>query len=459
MLRENKGSIVVNRELEIISTDQGYRDYVSESDSKTVFANIHPDDQHLLYEMVETLDERENTVLCFRICDRNGKYRWVNANCELSGTDYITVAFHDLSNIDEVAKAAEQDSLTGLYNKKAITDYVKKECEINKAKNINLVMIDIDNFKNINDTMGHAYGDKILREVAHIINEVLGNDGRAGRIGGDEIMMVIENMAEKTDLRAYLKSIRERIEASHIDQNGFPLVTVSMGIGTYPTYVSNYEDLYTLADRMLQRAKSRGKNRYVIYNPDIHGKIINGELDESLMEMNSDASADKVKLVLDSLEGLFCTMNEAITSLLKKIVATYGFDEAYVFYKDLGKSFYGYKRIGETSESGDKKIFKIADSASGFLYVVEPGFESRFDSYGVLLIDDPLSALESTKEPLRFFKENGYNRAFLYKMQSVPYEGFVAFYNRAGILKKLSEQDVKDLTYLCKMMEIAIKIR
>ena len=459
MLRENKGTIVVNRELEIISTDKGYRDYVSESESKTVFANIHPDDQHLLYEMVEALDKNSTTVVCFRICDRNGKYRWVNASCEQSGNDYITIAFQDLSNPDGRARAAEQDSLTGLYNKMAITEYVRKECELGKARNINLVLLDIDNFKQINDTMGHSYGDKILREVAGIVMEVLGNDGRAGRIGGDEIMLAIENMAEKTDLRAYLKSIRERVEASHIDQNGFPLVTVSIGVGTFPTYVDNYEGLYALAERMLQRAKARGKNRYVIYNPDIHGAIINGELDESLMELSGESALDKTKLVLDSLDGLFCTMNEAITSLIKKISVTYCFDQVYVFYKDLGKSFYGYKRTGESNDRGDKKVLRIVDSVSEFIYVTEPGFESRFDSNGVMIIDNPDDQLQEARSARRFFTENGITGAFLYKMQSVPYEGFITFYNTEAVHPKLTELDINNLTYLCKMMEIAIKIR
>ncbi|MCR5403484.1 MAG: sensor domain-containing diguanylate cyclase [Butyrivibrio sp.] len=459
MLRENKGTIVVNKELEIISTDQGYRDYVNESDSKTVFANIHPDDQHLLYEMVEALDTNSTTVVCFRICDRNGKYRWVNAECELSGSDYITIAFQDISNIDGRARAAEQDSLTGLYNKMAITEYVRKECEHNKARNINLVIIDIDNFKQLNDTMGHAYGDKILREVAGIVIEVLGNDGRAGRVGGDEIMLVIENMAEKTDLRIYLKSIRERVESSHIDQNGFPLVTVSMGIGTFPTYVDNFEGLYSLAERMLQRAKSRGKNRYVIYNPDIHGAIIAGELDESLMELSGDKSLDKKKLVLDSLDGLFCTMNEAITSLIKKISVTYCFEQVYVFYKDLGKSFYGYKRTGESSETSTGKVLRIVDNVSEFIYVTEPGFESRFDAYGVLIVDNPDEQLKESRGARRFFTENGITWAFLYKMQSVPYDGFIVFYYTSDNHPKLTDQDINNLTYLCRMMEIAIKIR
>ena len=360
------------------------------------------------------------------------------------------------NNSEEAKRAIEIDYLTGLYNKKSITDYARKAVA-KKFDMVNLCIIDIDNFKQINDTYGHSYGDKILKEVSAIIMEVLGNDGKAGRIGGDELMMIIENVEEKSDLRVYLKAIRERVEASHIDQNGFPQVTVSMGIGTFPLYVDNYDDLFGLADRMLQRAKSRGKNRYVIYNPDIHGKLVNGELDENVAALNNATAKDKMKLVLESMDGLFGSMNESIPALLLKIAATYDIDEVYIFYKDIYKSFCGYKRIADSGINAEKNIQKLADSVSDISYTVEPGFETRFNSNGVMVIDSPGTQLAKTVEPRRFFTEHSIRNAFLYKMQNVPYEGFIAMYNTRDLAKKIPQSDITDLTYLSKMIEIAMK--
>ncbi len=351
------------------------------------------------------------------------------------------------------------DYLTGLYNKKAITEYAKKKCNVDKDTLINLCVLDIDNFKQINDTFGHAYGDKILKEVAAIIQEVLGNDGRAGRIGGDELMLLIENVEDRGELRVYLKGIRERVEASHIDSNGFPQITVSMGVATFPTYVDNYDSLFNLADRMLYRAKNRGKNRYVIYNPDIHGSVVNGELDENTAPISSATAMDKTRLVLESLEGLFDTMNEAIPSLLMKISATYNLDEVYLFYKDIGKSFHGFKRVADSGDSAEKNVLKISESDSDMIYVAEPGFESNFNSNGVFVIDSPAMTLSRYPGAKNFFERHSIRHAFLYKMQNVPYDGFLAFYNTRELARKFPQPDITDLTYLSKMLEIALKPR
>ncbi len=356
-------------------------------------------------------------------------------------------------------KAIEIDYLTGLYNKKAITEYAMNECATNPDRIINLCILDIDNFKQINDTYGHAFGDKILKEVSEIILEVLGKDGRAGRIGGDEMMLIIEDVEEKADLRVYLKGIRERVEASHTDSNGIPMVTVSMGIGTFPAFVDNYDDLFNLADRMLYRAKNRGKNRYVIYNPDIHGKIINGELKEDTIAINSATAQDKTRLVMESLEGLFDTTNEAIPTLLVKIAATYNLDEAYIFYKDIGKSIYGLKKIGDSGSTAEKNIFKTTDSTSSILYAVNPAFDSQFNKNGVFVIDTPGITLLNHPEARSFFEKKGIKHAFLYKMQKPVYDGYIALYNTRELSRKFPQPDITDLTYLSKMIEIALKTR
>jgi diguanylate cyclase (GGDEF)-like protein len=356
-------------------------------------------------------------------------------------------------------RAIEIDYLTGLYNKKAITEYAIKECMAGEGKVINLCILDVDNFKQINDTRGHAYGDKILKEVSDIILEVLGEDGRAGRIGGDEMMLIIENVEERADLRVYLKAIRERVEASHRDDNGFPQVTVSMGLGTFPTYVDNYDDLFNLADRMLYRAKNRGKNRYVIYNPEIHGKIVNGELDENTAVINRATAVDKTRLVMESLEGLFDTMNEAIPALLGKIVATYDLDEAYIFYRDMDRSVHGIKRIGDSGTSTEVNVLKTIDATSDIIYTSEAGFESLFNANGVFVIDTPGVQLMKHPKALEFFEEHGIKHAFIYRMQNTVYNGYIALYNTRQITRKFPQPDITDLTYLSKMIEIAIKTR
>ncbi len=451
------GSVVTNKKLEIIKTDDAYKEYVFEGDAKTVFENVHPDDWHLLNEMVESLEEASEVIYCFRMRKKSGTYSWVAVNSVVTEDNCIGILVRDIAHIEGEIRVTELDYLTGLYNKKSITDYAKSWCQENKNATINLCIIDIDNFKQINDNFGHSYGDKVLREVASIILEVLGKDGRAGRIGGDELMMVIENVDEKTDLRFYLKGIRERVEELHRDERGFPLVTVSMGVATFPSQVDNYDNLFDLADRMLYRAKNRGKNRYVIYNPDIHGKIVDGEL--NVVNYSKAAAVDKTCLVLDSINGLFGDMHEAIPTLLTKIAATYDLDEVYIYYKDLSRCVHGFKRVADSGGAVEKNILKVINSDLDISYVTEVGFDNYFNSNGVFVVDTPQKQLINTLEPIRFFNEHGIRHAFLYKMQNVKTLGYVAMYNTREISRKFPQPDITDLTYLSKMMETAIKIR
>lgn len=455
--------VITNSELDILSADDNYREYVCESSADTVFANVHPDDQHLLYEIVETLSVKPEASLCFRVCNKKGEYCWVSANCSqiLEGEgENIRIELRDLSDLDDGVKAVEIDYLTGLLNKKAITDYAKGLCAPDGKRGIvNLCIIDIDNFKYINDTYGHSYGDRILKEVAAIIREALGENGKAGRIGGDELMMTIENVDDKGYLRVFLKGIRERVEATHIDENGYPMVTVSMGIGKFPDYVQSYDELFNLADRMLYRAKSRGKNRYVIYNPEIHGPIVNGQLDETAMTVSRATAIDKTRLVLEGMEGLLYADTESVSSMLMKIAATYDLDEVYLFYKDINKSFYGHKCASDSGNNAEKRIYQIVDSVSDIAYIMEPGLLNRFNSNGVLVIDSPGIVLKEFPKALEFFEKNGIKHAFLYRMIDAPFDGYIAMYNTRELSRKFPQPDITDLTYLSKMMEIALKSR
>ena len=115
--------VITNKELDIVSADDNYREFVCEDGADTVFANIHPDDQHLLYEMVETLSGKPEVSLCFRVCNKKGDYSWVNAYCSKikEGEDEnVRIELHDLSNLEDGNKAIDIDYLTGLFNKKAI---------------------------------------------------------------------------------------------------------------------------------------------------------------------------------------------------------------------------------------------------------------------------------------------------------------------------------------------------
>lgn len=112
----------------------------------------------------------------------------------------------------EVIDELHYDSLTKVYNKKTITDYAKKTLAKAKETRVTLVILDIDHFKSVNDTYGHLYGDKVLSRVGYKLKEIVGDDGVVGRIGGDEFLIVIDNINDDQILRGMLRAIRTQIK-------------------------------------------------------------------------------------------------------------------------------------------------------------------------------------------------------------------------------------------------------
>lgn len=163
------------------------------------------------------------------------------------------------------------DPGTGLLNKRAIHEYAAARI-LRQPKSIYLAIMDVDDFKRINDTFGHLYGDEVLSKVSEIVRSVLDDRGVAGRFGGDEFMIVFEEVYSETDLRRIISTITKHILWVFHDVEGLS-VTLSIGIAKYPEDGGNYEELFKKADKCLYIAKAKGKNRYIIYNEEKHGAV------------------------------------------------------------------------------------------------------------------------------------------------------------------------------------------
>ncbi len=171
---------------------------------------------------------------------------------------------HELNN---------RDQLTGLFMKENITNYAKRR--INDLRQPTaLAIIDIDDFKLVNDNFGHAKGDEVLKRCAAIIEKQVEGFGKAGRIGGDEFFLVFDNFEDKERLKFVLRGIKNMVYASYNEAlNGF-CVTTSIGVSVFPEdYDGNYDTMFKLADCLLYKAKKKGKNRYIVYEPTKHGTV------------------------------------------------------------------------------------------------------------------------------------------------------------------------------------------
>lgn len=178
-----------------------------------------------------------------------------------------------VSNLDS---KAHNDLLTGLLNKQSFEESVENVLPtVGQDRFTAVIALDIDNFKGVNDTLGHAYGDKVLANVGNILRNVFGEDDLLGRIGGDEfcVYLAIPD-EEQNNYYDFIKRKCEEIcfEFSHNytgDDNSYK-ISSSIGAAIFPTHGTSFTKLYNCADRALYESKNKGKDTYTIYTKNLN---------------------------------------------------------------------------------------------------------------------------------------------------------------------------------------------
>jgi diguanylate cyclase (GGDEF)-like protein len=181
--------------------------------------------------------------------------------------EQAAVSIENVGLHETVERQAVTDELTGLFNRRRFQEAMATEVERSKrfGQPVGLVLLDLDDFKNVNDTYGHQQGDLVLREVARVLRETSREIDEPARYGGEELAVVLPG----TDLEgAY--NLAERVRAG-IEELALPLldgdgtlrVTASFGVATLPGSADDMRDLVAAADEALYRAKRAGKNRTV----------------------------------------------------------------------------------------------------------------------------------------------------------------------------------------------------
>jgi len=172
-----------------------------------------------------------------------------------------------LSSInEELKRLSTTDGLTGLANYRYMRNWLSTEYEIATRYKLPLsaIMLDLDNFKEVNDRCGHPFGDFVLKSVAHIVQGKSRRADFTARYGGDEFLVILPN-TDGTAAANLAQRIHSALEKHTFDdEHHHANVTASFGIASYPSDgASSPESLIDLADRALYAAKSKGRNRII----------------------------------------------------------------------------------------------------------------------------------------------------------------------------------------------------
>ncbi len=240
----------------------------SKNISKFCFSN---EDRFKIENMIQNINDVDIGEFETRLYHPNGEKFW--SSCQYKSireNGQVVSIIGKINDIDEKKKREEKiisesnyDFTTNLQNKASIQSIINEELKKNSATGF-IYMMDIDNFKNINDNYGHIKGDEALSKFSDILISIFGSNKYAGRIGGDEFIAYLSDEIDYSVAEKKAKEILSMLQKSS-NEMGVDM-TVSIGIVAYPSSSTEFFKLYELADKAMYRAKQLGKNQYCFSN-------------------------------------------------------------------------------------------------------------------------------------------------------------------------------------------------
>ncbi len=188
---------------------------------------------------------------------------------------------------EEVSRLAKYDSLTGLANRHRMEQRIDSTLHAFRSarRSAALMMLDLDKFKQVNDTLGHAAGDQLLQQVAERLHGVIGGRGEIGRLGGDEFQVLVPDMDDRGDLGEIAKKIIQMLSQPYAVEEGRAIIGCSVGIAVAPYDGVEREELTRAADLALYASKNGGRGQFRFYASDLeHEATLRKRMEEDLAE-------------------------------------------------------------------------------------------------------------------------------------------------------------------------------
>lgn len=356
-----------------------------------------------------------------------------------NGKRHVIATMSLVNAVSEASSASvfsgTRDAGTDLLNKRAMTSYVQRIIEDKPNYPVTIAVIDIDNFKDVNDKYGHMVGDEIIRNVADVIKEAVEGKGVAGRIGGDEMMIMLENVQNEEAVRSVLRTIRNNVSWLYNGREDRPKLTCSIGAATYPDNATEYDTLFNVADKMLYLAKEKGRNRYIIYQSDLHGDYLHGtgkaKTDEFLLYKHKKLKTVNKIVNLYSQEGSQC-----LEECARRTILAFGLDSILLYEQNGPDDWTRYIIYGEN----------VPEQAC--LFMERDHYESDFTDEGVRAIDNICFFERKARTVFEEFSGLGVCQAVQILVKEYEPKKRVISFNRNTQLKKWSDSDIMQLAIL-----------
>ncbi len=376
------------------------------------FGNEHKifgftDDKYLFPDaMIEKGVVFEEDIELFKQLAVNMK-KGINENVDVrfvtpeNTAKYFRITFHTIFDngkkpVFTIGKAADineqkslevlsrTDLLTNCYNKitaeTLIADSIIEQNDNNHA----MFIVDIDNFKAINDNLGHHFGDLVLSEIASNLRNYFRNADIIGRIGGDEFIVFLRNVNDQNIIEDKAQKISKAFQNTYSGENKNYKISGSIGIALYPKDGSTFEEMYKSADKALYQSKLKGKDCYTFYSDEfLDGTMKNRTTLENASRIaNSYFDAELVSTVFNLMYETQ-EINSSLNAVMQFIGKRSNADRCYIF-----ETFDGGKTYHNTYEWCDNGINPEIDNLQNLTAEILADFFKNSDEKGIFYSND-----------------------------------------------------------------------
>ncbi len=379
-------------------TTLGYEPVIIPNKEALSLSRIHPDDIAAVAEAGSSVrSSAQSSEAEFRIADDRNHYVWFRMRLTgLSDAQGETRrALGTLTNIDKTKRAylalqerAEQDALTGLLNKASTQATIRDILDAENADACALMMIDLDNFKFVNDRFGHLFGDTVLMRTAQLIRRLFRGGDIIGRVGGDEFMILMKDVSDRQlvqercqllidELRRLLLQEEEEEEVRRRE------ISCSIGVALAPEHGRSFHDLFLHADQALYHSKQSGRSCFTFYEENLN---LSTELASTPIDSNDQpdlSSSGLVRAVFRQLSQS-TDVEKTVQQILEMIGQRTNVSRIYIFENNDENT-----HCSNTFEWCNEGILPEIDNLQNISYETDiPGWENNYDENGILFCTD-----------------------------------------------------------------------
>ncbi len=239
------------------------------------FNLISEDDIHIYQGMMDDIKVGITKTYEFKLLNDLGAYRYHSITTSFINDSkgmpiFVMGKGVDIHEQRAIEERSQKDLLTDCYNKISAENIISEKLAKTDGNTHAFFIIDIDDFKAVNDNLGHFFGDEVLRDISSGLKEAFREIDIIARIGGDEFIVFVENMSDMDIISKKAEKILDVYRKTYSGEYKDYSISGSVGVALYPRDGITYDEIYQNADKALYHAKMQGKNRYMFYSADFN---------------------------------------------------------------------------------------------------------------------------------------------------------------------------------------------